>query len=232
MHLFSHLVIARELRLHLAPQNLGEYYWGAIAADIRYAAGLPRRQTHRPLDEVFAWLHDFPDYRDFALGCRVHALADVRDAAGFVYDFIPFRGLRRRLPRSLAMVVLESAYTEVARRASPATRSELQISGSFNQILAGWGVPEAVVEPFARAANTYIGWPSLASIRAIFTAMGGELHPRLAHYFRIAAAVEGCSALRNALLARLDLPALTQRIVADLGRVALSEPAEVKAGWS
>ena len=45
MHIYSHLVVAHALLPHLQPASPSEYYWGAVAPDIRYAAGLRRRQT-------------------------------------------------------------------------------------------------------------------------------------------------------------------------------------------
>ncbi len=44
---YSHIVIANELETFIKPDNLQEFYWGAVAPDVRYVVrGMPKKQTH------------------------------------------------------------------------------------------------------------------------------------------------------------------------------------------
>lgn len=209
MHLYSHLVIAHELLPDVQPADLPEYYWGAIAPDVRYLAGLPRRRTHPPLDVVRTWPGRYPELRSFVLGYWVHVLADERDAAGFVYDGIPLRALRQVLPRSLAAVWLEAAYAEQVRL-------QVCVSGSFNPILADMGIPPEAAASYARAANRYAAAPSLEMAFEMLVELGLSGSPRLQRYLRIARLVQASPLLRRMLLGRIDTARITRRITTDL----------------
>jgi hypothetical protein len=207
MHLYSHLVIASELLPELQPDNLPEYYWGAVAADVRYLAGLPRRRTHPPLAEVRAW-GSLPGLASFGAGCLVHALADERDAAGWLYAGLP-RPLRRRMPRALAAVLLEAAYAE-------RVRVTLQISGSYNAVLAGLGVPPEAAAAYAAAANRYAAAPSLEMALAMLAELGLQGSPRLQRYLGLAQLLQRFPPLRRGLMRAVDTNRITARIVNDL----------------
>lgn len=218
MHIYSHLVVAQALLPHLQPVDLSEYYWGAVAPDIRYAAGMRRRQTHRPVAEVCGWLASAPQLRDFVLGYLVHILTDERDAAGVWYDRFPIPVIRRRLPRSLAATVLEAAYTG-------SIRLTVQLAGTGNILLDGMGVPQPLLAPFARAAARYACAPSLPLALELTSGWGLEGSPRLGRYLRIARWFERHPRLRRLAAAgvphmtrRVDVAAVTSRIVDDLLR--------------
>ena len=211
MHFYSHLVVAQALLPHLQPVSLPEYYWGAVVPDIRYAAGMRRRQTHRPAAEVRGWLDSVPEMHDFILGYLVHILTDERDAAGALYDRFPIRAVRRRLPRSLAAVLLESAYTESVPLA-------VQLAGTDNTLLDGMGVPRALLAPFARAANRYASAPSLPVALELLSGLGLQDSPRLERYLRIARWLENYPWMRRLVTSRVDVTGITHRITEDLLR--------------
>ena len=211
MHIYSHLVVAQALLPHLQPSSLSEYYWGAVAPDIRYAARMRRYQTHRPAAEVLGWLDSAPELHNFVLGYLVHILTDERDAAGALYDGFPISAVRRRLPRSLAAVLLESAYTE-------SVRLEVQLAGTDNILLDGMGVPQPILAPFARAANRYISAPSLPLVLELLSGLGLEGSPRLERYLRIGGWFEGRPRLRRFLASRINVTEVTCRITDDLLR--------------
>jgi hypothetical protein len=218
MHIYSHLVVAQALVPHLQPVDLSEYYWGAVAPDIRYVAGLNRRQTHRPVEEVCGWLDSEPQLRDFILGYLVHILTDERDAAGALYDGFPVTFIRRRLPRSLAAALLESAFPGSVRLA-------VQLAGTDNVLLDGMGVPRSLLAPFARGAARYVSAPSLQLALELLTGLGFEGIPRLERYMRIACWLERHPRMRHlvtggiaGVMSRVDLTGVTRRITADLLR--------------
>jgi hypothetical protein len=220
MHLYSHLVIAQALIPRLKPGDLAEYAWGAVVPDIRYLAGMRRRQTHLDISVVRAWLERAPELRDFTLGYLAHVLTDERDAAGALYDRVPLRALRRRLPRPPAAALLEAAYSErVALDAS--------VSGSYNPLLAGMGIPQALVAPYAQAANRYAAAPTATLAAEMMAGLGlgqadrltpafNRVRARLERYLALARWLERHAALRRALIGAVDLDGVTRRIVADL----------------
>jgi len=218
MHIYSHLVVAQAILPHLQPVDLPEYYWGAVAPDIRYAAGLHRSQTHRPVEEVCGWLDSEPQLRDFILGYLVHILTDERDAAGVLYDGFPVVFIRRRLPRSLAAALLESAF-------SGSVQLAVQLAGTDNVLLDGMGVPRSLLAPYARGAARYISAPSLRLALELITSLGLEGIPRLERYVSIACWFERHPCMRHlvaggiaGVMSRVDLTGVTNRIKADLLR--------------
>ena len=211
MHFYSHLVVAQALLPHLQPVCLPEYYWGAVVPDIRYAAGMRRQQTHRPAAEVRGWLDSAPELHDFVLGYLVHILTDERDAAGALYDRFPIRAVRRRLPRSLAAVLLESAYTESVPLA-------VQLAGTDNALLDGMGVPRTLLAPFVHAANRYASAPSLPVALELLSGLGLRDSPRLERYLRIARWLENYPRVRRLVTSRVDVTGITHRITDDLLR--------------
>ena len=218
MHIYSHLVVAQAMLPHLQPADLSEYYWGAVAPDIRYAAGMRRRQTHRPVEEVCGWLDSEPQLRDFILGYLVHILTDERDAAGALYDGFPVAFIRRRLPRSLAAALLESVF--------PASvRLTVQLAGTENVLLNGMGVPRSLLAPFADGAARYVSAPSLRLALELVSGLGFEGIPRLERYVSIACWFERHPRMRRVaaaaifrVMSRVDLTGVTGRITADLLR--------------
>lgn len=51
---YTHAVLAHYLEPVVQPADPADYRWGAVAADIRYLAGMRREITHRPDAEIAA----------------------------------------------------------------------------------------------------------------------------------------------------------------------------------
>ena len=212
MQLYSHLVIAQYLRPALQPQDLAEYYWGAVAPDIRYLLKLPRRRTHPLLTEARPWLAaHLAGARDFALGYWAHLLADQRDAAGFLYERIPMRQLRKKLPRGLAGLLVEHAYI----RQVP---FQARLSGSQNALLDELGVPPAAAAQYAAALNAFLAQPTFPAALGAAEALGLAGNPRIQGYLRSALWLERSALLRRLALALVKLDWLTPAILAELAK--------------
>ena len=70
---YSHIVVAGQLATYIQPENPSEYYWGAVAPDIRYLiAGMPRSQTHISAERILSYRVQYPALRDFVKGYLVH----------------------------------------------------------------------------------------------------------------------------------------------------------------
>jgi hypothetical protein len=209
MLLYSHLVIAQKMQPLLCPQDLPEYYWGAVAADVRYYSRMRRAITHPPLEEVRLWQDEYPALQSFILGYRVHILADERDAVSRLYENIPWRSLRKRLSRGWARYLLEAVYIERCR-------FDAQISGTYNPLLENLGVTRETVEVFASAVIRYAAQPSFEKAVTLLSESGRTVTPRLKNQLVLAAWLQGAPRIRRALLGLINEKAVTQRVVADL----------------
>jgi hypothetical protein len=209
MQLYSHLVIAQKMLSYLCPDDLPEYYWGAVAADVRYFAGMRRITTHPPAEEVRGWQAEFPDLNSFVLGYRVHTLADERDAVGCLYDFIPWRAVRRSLPRSWATYIWEAVCIERCR-------FDGRISGAYNLLLEKLGVPRTAVSAYAEAVTRYAADPSFELVMKLLSEMDWMGSPRLRRYISLAGWLKRNPRVLRVLLMAIDEHDITRRVVSDL----------------
>ena len=65
MNPYSHIVIASRLESLVQPQDPPEYYWGAVAPDMRYLAAMRRAQTHLSPQELVAFFDRYPRLESF-----------------------------------------------------------------------------------------------------------------------------------------------------------------------
>jgi len=209
MQLYSHLIIAQKMLAFLSPDDLSEYYWGAVAADVRYFAELPRRITHPLAEEVLLWQAEFANLNSFVLGYRVHILADERDAVGSLYEFIPWHSLRRRLPRSWATYLWEAVCIERCR-------FDGKISGTYNPLLEKLGIPRPAASAYAEAVTRYAADPSLELVVTLLSEIDWMGTPRLRRYLALAGWLQRNPRVRQALLSVIDEAEIIRRVVADL----------------
>lgn len=107
MNPYSHLVIASKLEPLVNPENAQEYYWGAIAPDIRYLAAMPRKQTHVPCQRIVGFISQYPHLKSFLQGYLVHCLSDEIDLGQVFFRHFPFSILRSKMSRQRMAVILE-----------------------------------------------------------------------------------------------------------------------------
>jgi hypothetical protein len=86
MNPYSHLVIASKLEAQVRPENAAEYYWGAVAPDVRYPARMQRDRTHHHRQK--SWTDARQPAWSFLLGYTVHCLADEIDLG--IFQHLPF----------------------------------------------------------------------------------------------------------------------------------------------
>ena len=72
MHPYSHLVIAAKLEALIKPDTVQDYYWSAVAPDIRYLANMRREHTHLDQDRIRELMVCYPHLRSFLSGYQVH----------------------------------------------------------------------------------------------------------------------------------------------------------------
>ncbi len=174
MNPYSHLVLATRLQPEIRPANPADYYWGTVAPDLRYTAGLRRTQTHLPPEQILEFRANHPELESFIQGYIVHCLADevelwaVLEKRWFLRPFI------RHLPLKLAPVILESYLVEK----NPITVS---ISGQSNPMLQALGVNDNAIPPFRSLVEHLIHQPSFESVLHLFQTLG-QANPNLQKY--------------------------------------------------
>lgn len=206
MNLYSHLVTASRVEARLHPGNLEAYYLGAIIPDIRYYCGLPRRQTHLPLERIAGFVAAYPHLESFALGYMVHCALDRLDLNKFLYRF-PLHAIRKRLPSQFAPVLLEYYYLETSAVSQ-------RISEAGNEMLDDLGIGREDAAAFARQLNRFLAAPSFEVGLQVGQDLGLLHNPGIESYLRVAQTIHRHWALRKLLFAGLNIAELDRQVAA------------------
>jgi hypothetical protein len=196
---YSHLVIASHIAPRLGPMTRQDYYWGAIAPDIRYIAGMRREETHIPTERIQGLIQRYPHLRSFLRGYLVHILTDEINLEEVFYPRFPFSVLKRRLTRQHLAVILEFFYIE-REVVNP------EIAGTCNDVLCELGLNEDNCTKFARFMNHYTSLSSLdARVAGLTQLLGLENDPRIEKYAAAAKNFEARWLLKNVLFLGIRL---------------------------
>ena len=94
---YSHIVIANELIQFIKPENEDDYYWGAVAPDVRYLVqNMPRKHTHFSAEKILNLMIKYPEQKDFLQGYLVHCLTDKIEIRRILQKRFPFSLLQRK----------------------------------------------------------------------------------------------------------------------------------------
>lgn len=154
MNTYAHLVIADEMQLHIQPDNLQEYGWGAIAPDVRNVAGMRRSQTHLSSEQILAYMVQYPDLKSFLQGYLVHCLTDELDLMGVFEKKFPFYLFKKKLTAQHYPIILEIFYIEHKPIKAQA------ISGRYNPVLDELGITATQSQTYSKLVSEYIAKPS------------------------------------------------------------------------
>ncbi len=176
MNPYSHLVIASKVESHLGPTQPQDYYWGAIAPDIRYVAGVQRSQTHLAPQAILTLVTQHPNLRSFLQGYLVHCLTDEIDLKAVFYAHFPFSVLKRKLSYQHLAVILEFFYVENEKLTA-------SLASPYNDVLAELGLSETDCARFAQFMDHYTALPTLdARIAELVQLLGLENDHRIEQY--------------------------------------------------
>ncbi len=176
MNPYSHLILASQLEQQIAPDNLSEYYWGAVAPDIRYPAGVPRAATHLPPRDIAADTSTYPQLSSFLQGYLVHCLTDEIPLEEVFLAHLPFSLYKNKLTRRHLAVILELYNFENLG-------IKFRLSGTYNKFLAKIGLEEVDCTKFAAFIRSYLASPTSAGRIAALTRLSGmEDDPRIEKY--------------------------------------------------
>lgn len=208
MNPYSHLVIAAQLETDIQPTNREEYYWGAVAPDVRYTAGTWRAQTHLPPEEVTGFFEKYPGLESFIQGYLVHTMTDLLKFRALLEQRILLWPLLMIVSGRFTTVLLETYYIEKMPL-------RVEFSGAPNAILRDLRIADKHIEAFAGALRPFAAAPSTD------TALGflRTLRPgsqRLEAYARAAGFIEQHSYLKLFLFGLADMGRLNCQMLAAL----------------
>ncbi len=149
MQPYSHFIIAAQLEAELRPQVPADYYWGAVAADIRVTAGLPRERTHISPEQVLEFRARYPHLRAFIQGYMVHILSDLVDVQGLVRQRPLMDLVLRQNGPKFAQNLIEEFYLTKKKLHKP-------VDIRHNEMLANLGISRETVAKEAVLMRPYL----------------------------------------------------------------------------
>ena len=207
MNPYSHIVIVSKVERQVAPANLQEYYWGAIAPDIRYLAGIQRDQTHISHQEIAELVAQYPHLNSFLQGYLVHCLSDEISLEEVFYQHFPFLILKSKLSYQHLAVIFELFCLENSK-------VKKQISGAYNEVLSKLGLSEPNCGKFARFIQQYMASSSFHAYIADWTQLLGlENDKRVDKYISAAERFQKNWLLKNVLFLSIRAGKINEKLV-------------------
>ena len=207
MNPYSHIVVASKLKSLVQPENLEEYYWGAVVPDIRYPAALQREKTHLSPQRIFELSCHYPHLKSFLQGYLVHCLSDEIELRAIVLHHFPLSLFKSKIYHQRVAVMLELFYFEHET-------ININVSGTHNEVLTELGLSESVSARFSQFVHEYIVSPSHESrVSALFQLLGRKNDSRIEKYMRAAKSFQRNRLLRNILFLGLRTGKISQEIV-------------------
>jgi hypothetical protein len=214
MHIYTHLVIAKELQPHLLPQDQADYYLGSIIPDVRYLSGARRQQTHLNAAQLLAYKQRFPHLESFLLGYLVHCETDLLDLSRSLFQSTPVRVLGTLRQLQLAGLLIESHFLEHTRIHPP-------LASGSNEMLAALGIDPAHVIRFAEGVRRFLSAPSIAAeLEALQTARI-VTKPPARIYTNLVSAFEHSRMLRKLIFSAVPV----EQVAEKLPSILLASPA-------
>ncbi len=211
MNPFTHAVIASKLEKTVGPANRPEYYWGAIAPDIRYPAGMQRRHTHLPPWRIVELISIYPHLESFLQGYLVHCLSDEIGTAQILHKHFFFRMVKKRMTSREASVILELFCFENEDTAIP-------ISGAYNEVFRDLGISHELSGKYALSIRQYMrNGSSGENLSGVLRLLDLENDSRMEQYMAAADRFQRSRLLKNALFLAIR--------VGNINRLAAAETA-------
>ncbi|MBE9523482.1 MAG: hypothetical protein IMY76_00180 [Chloroflexi bacterium] len=204
---YSHIVIASELESYIKPDHAQEYYWGAVAPDIRYlVTGMLRSQTHISSEKILGYVVQYPELEDFLKGYLVHCLMDQLDCSQIIQHKFPFNLQKNELSAQQCAVILE--FFNILR-VKPVNKS---LSGANNAVLRELGISDHYAAKFSQEINKYITSPSLLSSVALFKNLGFVGNGSIEKYRAVAQQFQSNWLRKNLIMFGLQIGEINREI--------------------
>ena len=205
MNPYSHLAIARQLEKEIKPAVPVDYYWGAVAPDIRYIAGRRRHTTHIRPERILRFFSKYPYLDSFIRGYLVHCLADDVDLYSLVEQRVLLQPILYGASGRFVPLLIEAFYLE-------RMPVKIEFSGTPNEMLRELGIEDrhsdtfaGIIRPFASAPSLDSGFEFLRVLRK------GDA--RVERYIRSAKLLNNNNLLKPILFAMADLNKLNAQVL-------------------
>lgn len=206
MNIYSHIIIASDIVASIKPDNLHDYYWGAVIPDIRYLTGSQREKTHLGLNQLVEFSHRYPQCDDFLAGYMVHCLADEFDLVKNVQGIIPFPLIKKRLTPQHYPVILELYHI---RHGKP---QSISLSATHNPILEELGITSEQTISFGSTVQAYITAPSFPAAIQLSQQLGLVQNNRVEKYLEAARRFQSNPFMMNMLFLGLSIARIDRKI--------------------
>jgi hypothetical protein len=150
---YSHFVIAAQLENDIHPKSSEEFYWGSVAPDARFAAGVSREQTHLSPEKILGYLDKYPHLESFIQGYLIHCLIDNVNTRALLHTKILLRPFLQRASIQFISTIIEAFYIE--NMSIPKT-----ISGNTNEMLDELGIHKEHIESEVCLMKSYLERPN------------------------------------------------------------------------
>jgi len=151
---YSHFIVAAQLENDINPEVPADYYWGAVAPDVRFSAGLTHEQTHLPANKILEYFAKYPELASFLKGYLVHCLTDTCNIAAWLSDRVLLRPFVQRASHQFILTIVEVYYFERKRVQKP-------VSGNSNELLLELGIRPEDIEKESKVLKAYLSRPDL-----------------------------------------------------------------------
>jgi hypothetical protein len=208
MNPYSHLVIAAQLENDIQPANREDYYWGAVAPDVRYTAGVLRGQTHLPPEDIVAFFGKYPHLESFIQGYLVHTVTDLLKFRALLEQRILLWPILLIVSGRFSTVLLETYYIEKMPL-------RVEFSGAPNPILRDLRIADEHVFAFKESLRPFAAAPSFGTALGFLRALrpGSQ---RVDAYARAAGFIEQHRYLKSLLFRLADIDKLNRQMLAAL----------------
>ena len=177
---YSHIVIANELIQFIKPENEDDYYWGAVAPDVRYLVqNMPRKHTHFSAEKILNLMIKYPEQKDFLQGYLVHCVTDKIEIRRILQKRFPFSLLKKRITKNNSSLILEFFNVEILK---PVRKI---IMGKSNPILTEIGIGNKEILKFSQEIDNYIKNLSSKSSFLLYQNLGFAQDRKLEKYKKL-----------------------------------------------
>lgn len=179
---YSHFALAKKLEAFIQPENPDEYYWGAVAADIRFLANMRRAQTHLGQDRLRELVSCYPHLSSFLTGFQVHVLIDdltpdvISQMVNASFPLSLVNKLRRKRIAPEQMIMLVEMYYLQSVRVGGA------LSGTYNAVLSDLGITPEKTCVYQQALQEYFGNRTIDAALSAFQKIGMIPNSRMEKY--------------------------------------------------
>jgi len=208
MNPYSHLAIAAQLEANIRPANREEYYWGALAPDVRYSAGTRRAQTHLRPEEVAGFFEKYAELESFIQGYLVHTITDLLSFRALLRQRILLWPILLIVSGRFSTVLLETYYIEKMPL-------RIEFSGTPNPILRDLRIADEHVYTFAGALRPFAAAPFFETALGFLRALRRN-SARVEKYAQAARFIERHRSLKSLLFALAGMDKLNRQMLAAL----------------